>query len=85
MDHSIFRAVNKGTMGQIVVEGEKNPNIYSGKLKDEAFKEANPQKPQPVPYEIDSHKGIDLSLIHISYCYQLVLLQLNLSYMHTHW
>ena len=23
MDHSIFRAVNKGTMGQIVVEGEK--------------------------------------------------------------
>ena len=60
MDHSIFRAVNKGTMGQIVVEGEKNPNIYSGKLKDEAFKEANPQKPQPVPYEIDSHKGIDM-------------------------
>ena len=43
-------------MGHIVVEGEKNPNIYSGKLKDEAFKEANPQKPQPVPYEIDSHK-----------------------------
>ena len=60
MDHSIFRAVNKGTMGQIVVEGEKNPNIYSGKLKDEAFKEANPQKPQPVPYEIDSHKAIDM-------------------------
>ena len=60
MDHSIFRAVNKGTMGHIVVEGEKNPNIYSGKLKDEAFKEANPQKPQPVPYEIDSHKGIDM-------------------------
>ena len=60
MDHSIFRAVNKGTMGHIMVEGEKNPNIYSGKLKDEAFKEANPQKPQPVPYEIDSHKGIDM-------------------------
>ena len=60
MDHSIFRAVNKGTMGHIVVEGEKNPNIYSGKLKEEAFKEANPQKPQPVPYEIDSHKGIDM-------------------------
>ena len=60
MDHSIFRAVNKGTMGHIVVEGEKNRNIYSGKLKEEAFKEANPQKPQPVPYEIDSHKGIDM-------------------------
>ena len=64
MDHSIFRAVNKGTMGQIVVEGEKNPNIYSGKLKDEAFKEANPQKPQPVPYEIDSHKGMDMGHSH---------------------
>ena len=23
IDHSIFRAVNKGTMGHIVVEGEK--------------------------------------------------------------
>ena len=34
--------------------------FVSGKLKDEAFKEANPQKPQPVPYEIDSHKGIDM-------------------------
>nr|WP_242650049.1 MULTISPECIES: copper-containing nitrite reductase [Rodentibacter] len=59
MDHSIFRAANKGTMGQIVVTGEKNPSIYSGKLKDEPIKnDPNPQKPQPVPYEIDSHRGI---------------------------
>ncbi|MCR1837472.1 copper-containing nitrite reductase [Pasteurella caecimuris] len=57
MDHSMFRAANKGTMGQIIVTGEKNPSIYSGKLKDEPIKnDPNPQKPQPVPYEIDSHK-----------------------------
>lgn len=59
MDHSIFRAANKGTMGQIVVTGEQNPSIYSGRLQDEPIKnDPNPQKPQPVPYEIDSHKGM---------------------------
>ncbi len=56
MDHSIFRAANKGTMGHLIVTGKQNPEIYSGKLKDEPFKEVNPPKPQPVPYEIDGHE-----------------------------
>lgn len=58
MDHSIFRAAHKGTMGHLVVHGKENPAIYSGKLRDEPFKEANPQKPQPVPYEIEGHGGM---------------------------
>ena len=55
MDHSIFRAASKGTMGQLIVSGKADPEIYSGKLSDTPFKEANPQKPQPVPYEIEGH------------------------------
>ena len=33
MDHSIFRAVNKGTMGHIVVEGEKKSEYLFWKTK----------------------------------------------------
>lgn len=31
VDHSIFRAFNKGAIGQLVVEGEPNKEIFSGK------------------------------------------------------
>ncbi|MEA1784777.1 copper-containing nitrite reductase [Arenibacter sp. GZD96] len=34
VDHSIFRAFNKGALGMLKVEGEKNPTIYSGELSD---------------------------------------------------
>lgn len=61
MDHSIFRAAHKGTMGHLIVTGKENPEIYSGKLKDEPFKEANPQKPQPVPYEIEGHGQMEMN------------------------
>ena len=30
VDHSMFRAFNKGCMGQMVVEGEANPAVYTG-------------------------------------------------------
>jgi nitrite reductase (NO-forming) len=29
VDHSIFRAFNKGAIGKLKVTGEKNPNIYN--------------------------------------------------------
>jgi nitrite reductase (NO-forming) len=29
VDHSIFRAFNKGAIGKLNVTGEKNPNIYN--------------------------------------------------------
>jgi nitrite reductase (NO-forming) len=30
VDHSMFRAFNKGAMGQLEIEGEENPAIYTG-------------------------------------------------------
>jgi len=32
VDHSIFRAFNKGALGMLKVEGDENKSIYSGKL-----------------------------------------------------
>lgn len=37
VDHSIFRAFNKGALGMLEVSGEKDLAIYSGKQKDEVY------------------------------------------------
>jgi len=37
VDHAIFRAFNKGAIGQLEITGEPNKEIYSGKIKDEPF------------------------------------------------
>jgi nitrite reductase (NO-forming) len=37
VDHSIFRAFNKGALGILKVFGPDNPEIYSGKEVDEAY------------------------------------------------
>ncbi len=34
VDHSIFRAFNKGALAMLKVEGEKNKTIYSGEIRD---------------------------------------------------
>ncbi len=34
VDHSIFRAFNKGALAQLKVEGEKDKKIYSGEIED---------------------------------------------------
>jgi nitrite reductase (NO-forming) len=34
VDHSIFRAFNKGALGMMKVEGEENHQIYSGKIME---------------------------------------------------
>ncbi len=39
VDHSIFRAFNKGALGQLVVEGEDDPEVMTKKLSDEAYKD----------------------------------------------
>lgn len=41
LDHSLFRA-EKGAKGQLIVEGEGNPEIYQGKIKEEPFDKHNP-------------------------------------------
>lgn len=37
VDHSLFRAFNKGALGQLKVEGEENPEIMTQKLSDTAY------------------------------------------------
>ncbi|MBF0804799.1 nitrite reductase, copper-containing [Neisseria sp. 19428wB4_WF04] len=37
VDHSIFRAFNKGALGQLKAEGPENKEIYSGKLSDAIY------------------------------------------------
>jgi nitrite reductase (NO-forming) len=37
VDHSIFRAFNKGALGILKVDGAENPAIYSGKEVDAAY------------------------------------------------
>lgn len=37
VDHSIFRAFNKGAIGKIAAGGNKNESIYSGKIKEEVY------------------------------------------------
>lgn len=38
VDHSIFRAFNKGALGMLKVKGEKNKKIYSGELMEGIYK-----------------------------------------------
>ena len=37
VDHSIFRTFNKGSLGQLKVEGQEDKEIYSGKLADDIY------------------------------------------------
>ena len=37
VDHSIFRAFNKGALGMINVQGNENKTIYSGKIDDRIY------------------------------------------------
>ncbi|MCL5127526.1 copper-containing nitrite reductase [Algibacter sp. L4_22] len=37
VDHSIFRAFNKGALGMLKVEGELDKKIYSGEIRDDIY------------------------------------------------
>lgn len=37
VDHSIFRAFNKGALGMLKVEGEEDKKIYSGEIRDDIY------------------------------------------------
>ena len=64
LDHSIFRAANKGTIGHLIVEGAENPEVYAGKVGEQDFKEDNPKQNKPVPYEIDAHQHMNMEHHH---------------------
>ena len=42
VDHSIFRTFHKGSLGILKVEGEENPDIYTGQQHDIEYPEAKP-------------------------------------------
>lgn len=42
VDHSIFRAVNKGAMAILKVEGEDNPAVFGGQLYHRPFTRGPP-------------------------------------------
>ena len=44
VDHSIFRAFNKGALGMLKVTGDDNLSLYSGKQKDEIYLGSNLDK-----------------------------------------
>jgi nitrite reductase (NO-forming) len=37
VDHSIFRAFNKGAIGQLIVNGPPNPEVFPGRQSDEIY------------------------------------------------
>lgn len=37
VDHSVFRAFNKGALGMLTVEGDENKPIYSGQINDQIY------------------------------------------------
>lgn len=52
VDHSIFRAFNKGATASLVVTGPENPTVYSGKQLESGFTgapiPATPARPAPI-------------------------------------
>lgn len=55
VDHSIFRAFNKGAIGMMKVEGPENKTIYSGKEVDSVYLEDKGEKSKAV---IDAAKSM---------------------------
>jgi nitrite reductase (NO-forming) len=60
VDHSIFRAFNKGAIGMINVTGEQNLAMYSGKISEDIYLGSN-EKPQlwegVANQKIDDHQA----------------------------
>lgn len=51
LDHSINRT-EKGAKGMLVVEGKENPEIFSGKIKDEVYDKRNPEADTDVNFHM---------------------------------
>src|SRR5262249_21477433 len=49
VDHSIFRAFNKGAVGTLVVEGRDQPELYAAKVKDSPYDARQAPPPDPAP------------------------------------
>lgn len=62
VDHSIFRAFNKGAIGMLKVSGKEDPTIFSGKQKEEIYLGSNEEPVQDLfsgPINIESTTSSD--------------------------
>lgn len=58
VDHSIFRAFNKGALAQIEAKGEKNERVYKGKIQEGIYEpEGGAIQEMPISYkEVEASK-----------------------------
>lgn len=61
VDHSIFRAFNKGALGLIEVEGPENKNIFAGKTEEKTYNPTDVAETE-VAEEADDTQVAELSL-----------------------
>ncbi|HVO76066.1 MAG TPA: copper-containing nitrite reductase, partial [Ignavibacteriaceae bacterium] len=60
VDHSIFRAFNKGAIGMLQVSGEKDSVLYSGKQKDEIYQGSDMEVKASVnPLKLESNSELE--------------------------
>jgi len=56
VDHSLFRAFNKGAIGMLKVEGDKNARVYTGKTVDAVYlPEGQSIKPVSMEQKVDAY------------------------------
>jgi nitrite reductase (NO-forming) len=75
VDHSIFRAFNKGALGLLKVSGKENKSIYSGKEVDELYIEsaADPKASEKAPAprkKAHQNMGAKLFVDNCAMCHQ---------------
>jgi nitrite reductase (NO-forming) len=61
VDHSIFRAFNKGALGMLTVNGPENKSIYSGKQADNIYTVDNSKSEVVNPFtgELNQNNGFE--------------------------
>lgn len=61
VDHSIFRAFNKGALGILKVEGEENEKVYGGKISEGPYNPGTVVSSEKTTSETDEAPVADLS------------------------
>lgn len=62
VDHSLFRAFNKGALGMLKVDGPEDKTVYTGKEVDEIYLGDKVSDPAPVGVAAKSRKAGELTL-----------------------
>jgi len=74
VDHSIFRTFNKGTLGILTVNGEAQPDVFSGQQSDKIYQaqpmNKAPVKPVAAPDLKVMSSGQNLYVANCSACHQ---------------